>query len=409
MNCKRIDNIETEIINDKIVVFSKSYEATLGIARSLKIGGATDIDLFYVGYNSIVVKKSNVFHNKYFCEKDDQTIIDNLVNTYRDVKGTIILFPGDDYTTSLADMYRERLKDKFIYTYAEPKDEETIIHLMDKLYQYNLSKEFNLPMAQSCVLSTSNGIYKISDDIKYPCFVKPLISANGPAKSIIRKIEDEENLTSYLLKLTKKGYFYPVLVQEFIDIEEEYNIHGICDGDRIFLPVIHQKLETAKFNKGVTILGKNLNPDHLGDNIDKLKEMLLSCKYHGIFNVEMFKSKGVVYLNEINFRIAGTCWGTTGAGANLPYLWVNVLMGRVVDWPQLKLKYDTVFINDKTAMEDLLNGYCGLSSYLSWNRSASFHLIKNKSDKGPWYIFFRKLVRAYLGRTKVKLLNILKN
>ena len=401
MNLKEIDN--------KIVVFSKSYEAALGIARSLKLGGATNIDLFFVGWNHVIVDKSNAFKNRYsFSTREDEAIVQKLLNIYKKEKSGIVLFPGDDYTTSLSDRYRNQLQDKFIFTYVENDEDSPITHLMDKQNQTTIAEHFGMPMARSWILSCEEKKYIIPNEVVFPCFLKPLVSANGPAKSIIRKIEDRAALVMYLEVLKGSGYNYPILVQEFIEIEEEYNIHGICDGDNIYLPLIHRKLETARFNKGVTILGKNMNPTHLGDNIERLKNALRSCKYHGIFNVEMFISKGTVYLNEINFRIAGTCWGTTIGGANLPWLWVNVLLGNVKEWPKLKLTYESVFINDKTAWEDLINGHVGLSEFLNWNRMADFHLIKNKGDKGPWSVFIRIMLSRYLRKEKANFLSFIK-
>ena len=75
MNLKEIDN--------KIVVFSKSYEAALGIARSLKLGGATNIDLFFVGWNHVIVDKSNAFKNRYsFSTREDEAIVQKLLNIF---------------------------------------------------------------------------------------------------------------------------------------------------------------------------------------------------------------------------------------------------------------------------------------------------------------------------------------
>lgn len=391
MNPQRLDK--------KIVVFSKSYEASLGIARSLKSGGATNIDLFFVGRNHIIADKSNAFQNRYsYAAREDVVIVQTLLDKYQKEEGEIVLFPGDDYTTSLTDRYRKQLSNKFIFTYVESNENAPITHLMDKQYQTTIAEKFGMPMARSWILSCNDERYIVPDMVIFPCFLKPLVSANGPAKSIIRKIEDRDTLETYLKELVNSGYRFSIIAQEYIEIEEEYNIHGICDGENIFLPLIHRKLETARFNKGVTILGQNMNPTFLGDNIELLKDILRSCKYHGIFNVEMFVSKGIVYLNEINFRIAGTCWGTTMGGANIPSLWVNVLLGNVKEWPNLKLTYDSVFLNDKTAWEDLINGHVKLRKFLHWNWIADFHLIKNKNDKGPWLFFLRMMFRKYLTR-----------
>lgn len=390
--------------NIKIVVMSKSYEAALGISRSLKKDGYSNVDLFFIGPKNIA-SKSNTFKDKYFIAKwDENLILKTLVETYNKNNEKIILFLGDDRTTVFADKHRKELSSIFTFTYVDGNQEGAITHLMDKQHQTIMAKEFGLPMVQSWTAEFIDGCFAIPNGIIYPCFVKPLVSANGPAKSIMKKCENEGILKNHLAKIAKAGYTYPVIVQEFVEIEEEYNIHGICDGDRIFIPIIHKKIATANYNKGVTVLGRNLKPELLEPNIEKLKRLLLSNGYHGIINVEMFLANGKYYLNEINYRIAGTCWGATGAGTNLPALWCETLSGNVREWPDYSIKFDSVFINDKTAAEDLSSGYCSLRQFNQWNKEADFHLIYSEEDKGPWKEFRKMMVKRYLKRKVKKLL-----
>ncbi len=387
----------------KTIVISKSYEAALGIGRSLKIAGY-DVDLFYIGVsNKDIVFASNAFTSKAsFDNRDDECIVNKLIEIYRNTsENRIVLFPGDDYATSLVDRYRNRLEAFFIYTYSDCNQNGAITRLMDKKYQVDLSKRFGLQTAKSWVSDYSNGHFVIPEGIVLPCFVKPLISAVGAAKANMKKCNDLTELRNHLDHLVEIKQYGSVIIQEFINIEEEYNIHGICDGNRIFLPIIHRKMETARFNKGVTILGKNMNPQHLEPYISRLKDMLLSMGYHGIFNVEMFKSNGTTYLNEINVRIAGTCWGATGAGANIPDLWVRCLLGEIEQWPQLNIKYNTLFINDKTAYEDLVHGFRKSSELKKWNSASDFHLLMSSDDPQPWKVFYKRM-RKILFKQKIK-------
>lgn len=390
--------------NTKIVVMSKSYEASLGIAHSLKIGGFNNVDLFFIG-NKNIVSKSNSFNMKYYIPKwNEEIILAKLIETYKGNGNDIILFFGDDRTTSLADRHRDELTKIFRFTFVDGNANGAITRLMDKQYQSEMSKDYGLPMVQSWTLEIKDGVYDIPSDIVFPCFVKPLVSANGPAKSIMSKCESRETLSKHLSNIVKKGYIYPILVQEYVVIEDEFNIHGICDGTRIYLPIIHKKEATAHFNKGVTILGKNLDPSYLEPHLSKLKNLLLSNGYHGIFNVEMFYANNQYYLNEINYRIAGTCWGASGAGTNIPSLWCETLLGNVNDWPKCDVKFNTIFINDKTAAEDLASGYCTLMEFIKWNMKADFHLIYNKDDMNPGITFGKGVLKRYMYRVLKQLI-----
>lgn len=389
----------------KIVVLSKGYEATLGISRSLKAGGYNNIDLLFIGEsNGQIALASNVFVKKtIIATRCDEEIVQKLLELYTSMseKEKIVLFPGDDYTTSLVDRYCEKLESIFLMTYVDGHKPGGLTALMDKKFQAETAPKYGLRTAKSWTAHCLNNCFVIPEEITYPCFVKPLVSANGLAKANMAKCSDKSELSAHLKKLADKGQTSPVIIQEFIEITEEFNIHGICDGDRLFLPIIHKKIETAKYSKGVTILGKNLTPDELEPELTKLKTFLLSLGYHGIFNVEMFRSGEKTYLNEINVRIAGTCWGATGAGANIPVLWVQCLLGELSDWPELDVKFNTVFLNDKTAYEDYVFGMRTKKEFDKWNKTAEYHLIMNEQDKEPWKVFKKMMLKRQI-KNKIK-------
>lgn len=392
----------------KIVVVSRSYEATLGIGHSLFVAGYKNIDLIFFGDTFFIVDKSNVFVTKThipscISQGEEADVIGRIKNLYKVHQNKIVLFPADDFSTSLLDRHRSEFPSNFLFSYIDGRINGAITCVMDKKNQTIVAHDFGMPVAKSWEVECINGVYQIPSDLIYPCFVKPLLSANGPAKSIIRKHDTYTDLRNALNRLVKNGRTFPLLIQEYIPIEEEFNVHGICDRDRVFLPLIHKKIVTGQFNKGVTIMGKNMKPEYLEPQISCLKTMLSSYGYHGIFNVEMFVSKGKVYLNEINFRIAGTCWGGTGCGVNIPELWVETLLGNLDTWPKIEIKYDSTFINDKTAFEDVVRGNSSLKEYLQWNKGAQYHLIKCNFDPKPWSTFLKFMIGDYVKRRLVRI------
>lgn len=376
----------------KIVVISKSYEASLGIARALKKAGFSNIDLIFVGnkQNFKIVSSSNIFNSKIIITtRDDKKIINVLINNYYKEKEKVILFSGDDYTTSLFDKNRSILKDIFIMPYVEG-NYNSITKFMDKAVQNALMKKYELEEVKSWTTKFFDDKYIIPEDVIYPCFVKPLISANGLAKVYMAKCDNREDLVKHMEQVVVKGEHNPFIIQEFINIKKEYLVHGICNGNIVFTPICHEKIEIAEFTKGVTVVGKNLKTQILEPELSKMIKLMTSMNYHGPFNLDIFCSEDKVYLNEINMRIAGSCGAAPQVGANIPAIWVELALSEDFEkfvFPECDINFDTIFINDKTAYEDLLFEYKSKKQLKQYEGPATYHLIKDNDDILPWKEF----------------------
>ena len=137
---------------------------------------------------------------------------------------------------------------------------------------------------------------------------------------------------------------YPVLIQQFIE-GEEYNAAAVGDGKGNLLAVAGmKKLVFTDKGKGwacISIINEGLN---------QLTEQIVSAlSWPGALEVEAIKSKkdGKFYLIELNPRFAAWIYLAKSAGINLPYLYLQLALGRQVT-EKLEYRSGVVFTNYTT-------------------------------------------------------------
>ena len=383
----------------KIVVLSKSYEAALGIGRSLRLANYNDIDLVFVGNNgSDIALSSNLFTSKKHIKKrDDEVVVNALIDNYgrMDSNEKSVLFSADDFTTSLIDRKCDELVKYFIFTHVDGYKSGSITQLMDKAFQMSVAPSFGLNVAETSKISFVDGNFPIPDKIIYPCIIKPEVSAEGAAKSNIKICNNDKILRDHLSCLVQKNAKNNLLIQRLIDIENEYDIHGICNGEDVYIPIAHKKQLTAIHTKGVTVIGKLIDPAELEPAISSLKELLRSFHFHGLVDVELFQSQGKTYLNEINLRAAGTCWAATNAGVNLPDLFVQTLYDDNIPIEFGNIRFGDLFVNEKTAFEEVQFGFIHYRKLRSILKKG-FGLIQDQNDIMPWKVFKKSMNKRIL-------------
>ena len=392
----------------KIVVLSKGYEAALGIGRSLRAANYDNIDLLYVGNNyPEIALCSNVFSSKkHMPKRNEKAVVDALLNDYghSGSQGKPVLFSTDDYTTSLIDRHCDELKDLFLMTHVGGYKSGAITRLMEKGNQMSIAQDFGLNVAETWEVRCVEGEYMIPGDIVYPCIVKPEVSAESAAKLYIKACASEKELRSHLDDLVKKQVFINLLIQRLIAIESEYDIHGICNGKAVCLPVAHKKQVTAIYTKGVTVVGKLIDPEELEPAITKLRTLLASLDFYGLVDVELYRSQDAIYLNEINLRAAGTCWAATHAGANLPGKFVQTLFEGTETLSFGNMVFGDSFVNEKTAYEEVAYGHIPYRELKTLLQSG-FGLIRDNDDTEPWKVFKKSMNRRIIRMTVKRMLH----
>lgn len=150
-----------------------------------------------------------------------------------------------------------------------------------------------------------------------------------------------DDAVMYINKIADK-WGYPVLVQEYID-GEEFNAAAVCNGETLGL-VCMKKLVLTDKGKGWACV--SIRNDSLIELTDKVVNTL---KWRGALEIEAIQSNrdGQFYLIEVNPRFPAWIYLATASGINLPYMCLQLAMGRNVA-PVFDYRSGVVFTNYTT-------------------------------------------------------------
>lgn len=361
-----------------IIVFGFDSHNTAGCIRCL--GEA--------GYRPTIVLVSNkkrtaVSHSKYIDQcrqvRDIESGIE-LIKTLKIDGRKQYLFATSDKASEALDKAYNELCDYFIFPNAGKQGELT--RLMDKSIMCNIASQCGISIPWSLTYRVDE---PIPDDIKFPCLIKPIKSING-SKQDIRIFQTKEELENYFSepRVTKE-----YIIQEFIDKEYELVLIGCRTvSKRTFLPAHLRKTRSvgAGDETSCGYIRRGL-PSNI--NIDSYIHYLDQLNYIGPFGIELGIKDGVPYFFEINFRNDGTTRSFTRIGINIPDMWITNNESIDISKPSEALYIDEI--------GDFLNVIRGDISIRQWwkdFRKASVYKYYDSHDKGPFKVFFPRLMRV---------------
>lgn len=385
--------------NDKplIIVLSRNYSTGLGVIRSLGSAGYT-VDLIasvkkkgssVIAASSKYVRKTiEVISPKIQVDRGEE-LIDVLMEYAGKYKEKIVLFPTDDFTTLVVDANRDRLKDYFVIPEIISEENRTIKDLMDKTIQSEIAKECGLKTPLEWIVPINEDIC-IPSDMVYPCFVKPITSNSGH-KTEMAVCDNEGTLTVHLHKM--KAFFSErsVLIQEFLNIDKEYDLAGVCLDQEVILPAVIEKRHIAGYERGVGMSGKVLPIEILGDTIEKIKAMLRKYHYVGMFDIDLNMCGGDIYFGEVNLRSGGLNFAYFLGGSNLPDIYVKNITGREVEGDANLIRTGHTFVYEKVAWEDRIHKHISRKQLKRYLREADYTLLNTKEDPKPGKMFNRRI------------------
>ena len=382
-----------------VVVLSRNYSTGLSVIRSLGSVGYT-VDLIasankegrsnWIASSKYVNRFVEIISEK--VKGDTDNILLEELLTYAgkyDVKP--VLFPTDDYTTSVMDVNRSVLDDIFIMPYIADGKAGALKHFMDKSVQSVIAAEAGIDVPEEWVISLRDDEIEIPEDIIYPCYCKPIESSLG-YKQEMRVCMDRDELASYLHHLRD---FYPersFLVQKYLEIDEEIDLEGVCLDQEIILPAIIWKRIVAQYDKGVPLAGKTYPAEKLGEIMDKVINMLKTFHYYGMFDLGLNIVNGRIYFNEINMRSGGTNFVYFRSGVNLPDIFIRGITGQSRNLSEEKItEYGKTYIYEKVAWDDYFHGYLSRDELDECMRSADIKIMCNDDDPAPGESFTKEM------------------
>lgn len=375
----------------RVVIIGRNYASRLGMIRAV---GIADHDVTVIKTNGRKSKDIDAY-SKYvkdylYAREPDRKRLLEVLMSLKSEKGKSIIIPVDDYAASTIDDNIDILKDYFLFPNVNMTS-GAVNKLMDKEYQKELARKAGLNVAEGWTIEVKDGKYELPEDLKYPCFPKPQISILGSKKSM-RKCSTEEQLRESL-DLMSKASCCPVLIEQYIEIEKEYATLGFSDGANVKTPAVIHLLDQGKgSHRGVAKIGKLLPSESFLTFFRQLEEFFRRLNFVGLFDVDMYESKGVLYFNELNLRFGASGYAITHQGINLPAMMINKLVDNETE-SDSGAKITGTFVNEKVNFEDYLAGYYGWREYKRINGLGDFRFIYSQDDPNPYKAFRKECVR----------------
>ena len=388
-----------------VVVLSRNYSTGLAVIRSLGSAGY-EVDLVASAFRedqSVIAAKSKYVRrcvevvSKKVKNGDDSELIAELLKYESEKDRRIVLFPTDDYTASVMDRNRSRLERIFIMPTAADDTDGCMTRLMDKTVQAQIAEKAGLLTPKEWIISLENEIV-IPPDMVYPCFVKPIESITG-YKREMAACADEEELFDHLDKLRMSFPHRSMLVQEFLNIDNEIDLGGVCIDEKVIVPAIIRKTNVAQYEKGVTLAGRVVPFEELGEVCDAVIKTLRSYHYFGMFDMELNIVGDIIYFNEVNLRSGGPNYSYYKSGVNLPVLFVKAALGEEIAPEEECVKeYGKSFVYEKVAWEDYITGYIRRRELNACIAAADITLLCDDTDPAPGELFTKQIKRSAIIR-----------
>lgn len=368
-------------INNMVCVIGGDHHNMLGIIRML-------------GEKKVTVKAIITSDSKKtFCDKSKYLKECFFINNEKDIiskikefpKGTILIPTGDD-AAFILDKHYDKLENNYIVPSIN-KCSGYIHKYMNKFYQSELLKKYNLKVANSYILNIGDNISKYK---KYPLILKPLLSIEGK-KSDITIVENFSELNSAVLLLKKLGY-KRILVQDYINMDYECGLNGCsCDGQTV-IPAVLRKIRRFPLKKGNVSFGKIIPLDNVELDFSPIYKMLKDINYNGLFDIEIFVNGNDYYVNEINFRNSGNSYVYTKGGVNIALIWVMLNLNKNIDDKKCVSK-EYYFRDEILELKQLFQKNITFCLFLNSLFKSKCNFILNFRDPKPFFKLFINFLR----------------
>lgn len=342
-------------------------------------------------------KKSYELYSKYIntygyiSKSNEEEFIRFLLNKYADANAKKVLIPCDDNVASYFDAHCQELQPFFMFPNVNYENGR-ISYFMNKATQKELVNQCELNAPKGWTIEWQDGKYSIPDEIEYPCFVKPEVY-HVLRKVLMKKCNNRQELEAVMKQCPQD---LPMLVEQYIDITQEYGVSGISVGGKVIITSLIKKVDTYL---GTTASG-TLSPMSLYPELNaKLTKFVEKMNYTGIFDIDLYESNGKMYFCECNLRLGNSGVATLLNGINLPAMLVDALSGKDVDLnaPAFEPKF---FVDERVYIQKHWGGEISWQKYKIDIQKAQLHYISAPKDKVPHFIF---MINAYLSRVMHKI------
>ena len=275
--------------------------------------------------------KTNVCERIVFTDTATEDLITTLEKLGPELPEKAVLYPCTDMTVLLVSRNRQRLE-AWYHILLPPID--VVDMLMDKVRLYTYAQEKGFPIPETRFLSNEEDARQASNELTYPCILKPPISAT-------KEWEENSKLKAYLVSdpdefmsiYQRYGQYAEMLIaQEYIEGTSKNLYSCNCYYDKESKPVatfVARKLRQWPPDTGESCLGEEVRNDEV---LNGTLELFDSVGYRGLGYVEMKRDarNGKHYIMEPNIgRPTGRSAIAEAGGVDLLYTMYCDALG----WP----------------------------------------------------------------------------
>lgn len=386
----------------KVVIIGVSYSSRLALARSISVLGCDITVVTWSSSNN--ASKPIDGYSKYvsrvlFCKKEEKAFICLLKKECVDPAQKVVLIPDCDFSVTMVDLHQDELSQFFLMPHINHK-QGAIVEWSDKAKQKELAVKIGMKVANSMTITISNGDYVIPQDIHYPCFPKAQISVAG-GKAGMFCCEDEQDLEKSLQNIImQKTPNAKVMVEDYMDIENEYAVLGFSNGQDVSIPAVIRFIEGSKAQKGIALQGKIMSTKGFEGIVEHFKSFIQAIGYVGLFDIDFYQSSGFLFFNELNLRFGGSGYAIVKMGVNLPAMLVKTFLGIPIENMNQMVEGEAVFTNERICINDYQNGFISVKEYRSYIKSADILFIKDEEDRHPLkayrYLFCLVMIKSII-------------
>ena len=258
----------------------------------------------------------------------------------------------------------EAIRTERLYTYEEeqiqivPSARAANFTMNRKLIRDLASKELGLQTAKYFYATSFKAFTKAVNDIGLPCVVKPLMSSSGKGQSVLKNLEDQQQVWDYAIT-NSRGDIQEVIIESFISFHTEITLLTVTqkNGDTLFCPPIGHRQERGDYQESwqpVAISEKDYN-----DACEMARKVTSALTGAGIWGVEFFLTDNGVYFSELSPRPHDTGMVTLAGTQNLSQfaLHARAILGLPIPTIQLeRAGASAVILANKTAETFTITG-----------------------------------------------------
>ena len=385
-------------MKQKVVVIGHSFTTRLGIIRSVAEIGCEVVVVAIGNYNtsnpikpldcySKYVDQVYFFNRKYGKEGLGQLLLEKCADQSRKP----IIIPTSDFTALAID--NEEIKKHFLVPLINNNEKNSIAYWMDKSNQKRMAINAGLNVAGACVVSRNKDAFVVPLEVKYPCFTKPRSSIGG-GKKCLRKCNSKAELRE-VLNIAEKSGIKEILIEDYLDIDEEYAVLGFSDANEVIIPGVIKFVRGCQSHKGVAMVGEVLPINGFKEPIEKFAYFIRSIGFVGLFDIDFFKCQGEFFFGEMNLRVGASENAITKMGVNLPAMFVKSMLGEGTDGFKKEITASATYVNERMCMDDWLAGMISTKTLHRILHSGNILFIKDEKDVRPQEELMNMIRRNY--------------